>query len=565
MTNEEKIKEQEILEEKRKRQMAILKASNELLRQSKEKALKHTTDPVRRADLERDFDKALEYNRMQGDVYLHATEEEIENSEYRKVDKSYVDKYNKRLEERGITDEELHRKESATVTTGTPKKGGGIPRRARRGQKKDESEIVRLENEDEIMNSTRVKDESDIEKQVHKNQEYENEQFKKREDISEKVKDIKNEEISSRKIDKEKTLENEKITVENATVKPQNEGLTVQNTTVKSEEKESETKDATAEVKPKRKKKQPPVKYDFDFSQVPSWVQYDVLPLPSNGQCYPSDSPLRCGRIPVAYLTAADENVIVSPNAYRDGKILDIILKRKVLDKRINTDELTSGDKDAVILWLRATSYGQEFPITARNPQTGKQYDVTIDLSQFNYNEFDLEGDENGYFDYTTSGGDIIKFKFFTSNDDQEFRHVITQQVADANKVDVLKNLNQMVDTLNDMEFSDEERSMMKEDIDEIKDIVGTDLPDIDDSVFPSTITEQMIMHTMSVNGNTDREYIRNYVENMRTRDAMGYRNYFVNNKPGVDFNFTVNIPESDGGGSFNTFLGITDTIFINH
>lgn len=551
MADNTKMTQEEILNEKRKRQMAILKASNELLRQSKEKALKHITDPVKRADLESDFNKAIEDNKLQGMTYLHATEEEINNSSYREADKSYIDKYNKRLQERGITEDELKRKDSATVTTGSKKKGDGTERRVRRGQKKDVSEIVRVENEENIMNSTLVKDDSDIEKQIKKNQEYENEQFKKLNNAVENVKDIKKAEIETKKINKEKTLENEKITVENTTVNTQNNVLTDQNATVKE--------------KPKRQKKQPFVKYDFDFSQIPSWVQYDVLPLPSKGQCYPKSSPLRSGRIPVAYLTASDENVIISPNAYRDGKILDIILKRKVLDNRIDTNQLTSGDRDAIILWLRATSYGHEFPISARNPQTGKRYDVTIDLSQFDYNDFELEGDDDGNFEYTTSNGDVIKFKFFTANDDEEFKHIITMQVADANKVDVLKNINQIVDTLNDMDFSEEERAMMNEDIDEIKDIVGTDIPDIDETVFPSTITEQMIMHTVSINGNSDREFVRNYIENMRTMDAMNYRNYFVNNKPGVDFGFTVNIPESDGGGSFNTFLTLTDTVFINY
>ena len=105
---------------------------------------------------------------------------------------------------------------------------------------------------------------------------------------------------------------------------------------------------------------------------------------------------------------------------------------------------------------------------------------------------------------------------------------------------------------------------MLVEDIDEIKDIVGTDISEVDEDVYPSTITEQMIMHTVSVNGNSDREFIKNYVENMRAKESMDYRNYFVDNKPGVDFNFNVNIPESDGGGSFATFLRIDDTIFIN-
>ena len=304
--------------------------------------------------------------------------------------------------------------------------------------------------------------------------------------------------------------------------------------------------------------------YDFDFSSVPSYVQYDVIPLPSKGQCYPKNSPLRCGRVPVAYLTAADENIIASPNVYRDGKLLDIILKRKVLDKRININDLCSGDRDAIILWLRGTSYGEDFPITATNPEDGKRYNVTIMLSQFDYLKFDLEGDENGLFDYETNNGDSIKFKFFTSFDEEQVKKTIGSQITNINKIDIMRDVNHIVTCLNRIEFSQEEVDMLNEDINEIKDIVGTDIEENEEDIFPNTITEQMVMHTVSVNGNTDREYIRNYIENMRTKTAMDYRNYFINNKPGVDFNFTVNIPESDGGGSFNTFLRIDDTIFIN-
>ena len=78
MTNS-KMNSQEIQEEKRKRQMAILKASNELLRQAKESALKRNSDPIKRADLEEEFAKALDDNRAMGRSYLHATDDEIEN------------------------------------------------------------------------------------------------------------------------------------------------------------------------------------------------------------------------------------------------------------------------------------------------------------------------------------------------------------------------------------------------------------------------------------------------------------------------------------------------------
>ena len=552
MTND-KMNRQEIQEEKRKRQMAILKASNELLRQAKESALERNSDPIKRADLEEEFAKALDDNRAMGRSYLHATDEEIENSKFREVDPLYIEKYNERLQKKGLTDEELHRKDEATITTNKNKKGKkgeSIPRRPRRGAKKDESEIVRLENEDELMKSTMVKSDKDIEEHIKKNREYEREMIKKGKDMFEKVKETVKESSVANKIGVTNEENIERVKVENSTVNEIKQPINVQNTTVK----ETVSK----------KKKVENIKYDFDFSNIPNWVQYDVIPLPSNGMCYPATSPLRCGRIPVAYLTAADENIIASPNVYRDGKLLDIILDRKILDKRINVSDLSSGDRDAIILWLRATSYGEDFPISATNPQTGKRYNVTIKLSQFGYNDFDLESDENGLFTYTTSNEDEIKFKFFTNDDEEVLRKVITSQITDTNKIDILKNLNYITDALNRIEFSDEEKSMLTEDVDEIKDIVGTDIPEVDEDIYPSTITEQMIMHTVSINGNTDMEFIKNYIENMRTKDAMDYRNYFINNKPGVDFNFEVNIPESDGGGSFVSFLRIDDTIFIN-
>ena len=553
MSSKSKMTEQEIIEEKRRRQIATLKASNELLRQAKESALKHNDDPVKKLELEHQFDKALQENELQVRKYLKATDEEINNVQYRDADASYVEKYNRRLEKMGITDSDMRRKESATVTTGKVTEDGQIKRRKRRGSKKDESEIIRLENEEEIMKATMVKDDSDIEKQIQKNKEYEQEMIRKRHDKFEKAKNDLSEAYSSSKIN----INNHSDMGNNA-VKVENKPTNVEKNKIMGEK-------TTVVEKPKKKKKSTTIKYDFDFSDIPSYVQYDVLPLPSNGQCYPIDSPLRCGRIPVAYLTASDENIIASPNAYRDGKIIDLILERKILDKRINIHDLCSGDREAVVLWLRATSYGDDFPISATNPETGKQYNVVIKLSQFDYNEFGLESDDEGLFDYTTLNGDEIKFRFFTNDDEQELRNEITSQITDINKVDILKAVRTIEKSVSEIDVTEEEETMLKEDIDEIKDIIGTDLNTEEaEKVFPNTVTEQMIIHTVSINGNNDREYIKNYIENMRSKDALDYRNYFTDNRPGVDFNFTVNIPESDGGGSFATFLRLDDTVFIN-
>lgn len=105
------------------------------------------------------------------------------------------------------------------------------------------------------------------------------------------------------------------------------------------------------------------------FNDVDPSLQYDVIQLPSNGQCYKS----KVDRVPVAYLTAYDENIITSPNLYKDGLVIDFLLKNKVVNSDINVDDLVSGDADAIILFLRATSYGPDFPIVVKDQIVGSK------------------------------------------------------------------------------------------------------------------------------------------------------------------------------------------------
>ena len=102
--------------------------------------------------------------------------------------------------------------------------------------------------------------------------------------------------------------------------------------------------------------------------------------------------------------------------------------------------------------------------------------------------------------------------------------------------------------------------------VEDIRNIINDNIKDEvnENALFSNAITEQMILHTKSINGNTNEDYIRGYIENMRSNDAYHYRNVIMNNRPGVDFEITINIPESDGGGSFTTFLKLGNDVFIN-
>jgi hypothetical protein len=70
-------------------------------------------------------------------------------------------------------------------------------------------------------------------------------------------------------------------------------------------------------------------------------------------------------------------------------------------------------------------------------------------------------------------------------------------------------------------------------------------------------------MEIVSVNGNTSRKFIHDYVRSMPIKDAASLRKYIAQNTPGVDYNFEIEKPESLGGGSMKVFLQFDQFIFL--
>ena len=68
----------------------------------------------------------------------------------------------------------------------------------------------------------------------------------------------------------------------------------------------------------------------------------------------------------------------------------------------------------------------------------------------------------------------------------------------------------------------------------------------------------------MEVDGVTDRRMIRDFVKNMNVRDSSALRKYINDNEPGIDYNITIEKPESLGGGSMSVFLQLDQYIFLN-
>ena len=298
-----------------------------------------------------------------------------------------------------------------------------------------------------------------------------------------------------------------------------------------------------------------------NFNDVDPSLQYDVIQLPSNGQCYKS----KIDRVPVAYLTAYDENIITSPNLYKDGLVIDFLLKNKIVNKDINVDDLVSGDADAIILFLRATSYGPDFPIVVQDPETGEQIETSVDLTTLKPKEFKLKGDENGHFEFVTPlRKDTIKFRYLTRGQERKLKQVTELEGYGTKSHMLERERESLLGALaNDKVLNESERKSIRAAINTMKNW-SKRLSDLNDSEYTKIMTNNMQLQVVAVNGNYDKEYVRKYVNAMPARDSLALRKYINNNMPGIDFNIEIQRPESLGGGSFKTFLNWDDSVFLN-
>lgn len=509
----------------RNKQIAQLKAQNELLDSAKKEIVRHWGENNENTNrLFGMIDDAKNENFEMARNFLGANPQEIQNATYNEPAQGEIENYNKMLEKRKITHEQLAEKDSTKNSVQVI------------SQQKEESVMDKLKNklknikEGSKKNTTTITAEVEIDTTEGM---LSDEDFKKMK--QEKFAD----DINYKNI--QQLEENITNIIEN---KPSSTTTDIVQTPIADREIEVESR-----------------YLNFDISNIPSDIAYDVIKLPSKGECYTHKK----AALPVAYLTAADENLIASPNLYSNGSLLDIILERKILDKTINVKDLCQGDRDAIIIWLRATAYDNNFPVQSTNKETGKTYTVNVDLSKLQYKPFDLVGDENGYFDYTTGNGDLIKFKMLSRED---LDYIVKKSTAQYNLIHKSRIRNYIEDlTLCILDLDNLEGVQTAiEALDIVKEWGNTLTADKEintDIVYHDIITSRMIHYTKSVNGETNPIFIKNYINNMRAGEALKYRKYVEEHQPGMDLKIDVQIPESDGGGSFSTFLGIQDTIFI--
>lgn len=228
-------------------------------------------------------------------------------------------------------------------------------------------------------------------------------------------------------------------------------------------------------------------------------VPFDVIELPSQGLLYKNKK----ASVKVEYLTAFDENILTSPNLLNNGKVLDVLIERKVKDLGFDPKELLNGDRIAILLYLRTTGLGNEYNQMVFNKDS-ELVEGIIDLTTLKTKKLEVNPDENNEFDFILpSSNKKIKFRLLTAKDDDEINE-IDKKVLEKNKG---------VSTLQTLRL---ERSIME------------------------------------IDGERDKMKISHTIKMLNLIDVRKLNKYITDIEPGIDFK---TVARTQGGESIDCFL----------
>ena len=220
-------------------------------------------------------------------------------------------------------------------------------------------------------------------------------------------------------------------------------------------------------------------------------LPHDVVQLPTGGIFYKSKKKA----VKIGYLTANDENYLIGAGRSSENIILKL-LRNKMYEHDLRPEELLDGDVEAILIFLRNTSFGSEYSINLIDPATDKPFVGTIQLDELNIRKTDVKPDEDGTF--TTKlpkTGVTVKLRPTTFNDTIELDKMADQYPA------------------------------------------GRQVP---------RITWKLLKHIAEIDGEQDKSKISLFIDTLPIMDSKYIRKFLKDNEPSLDLKRSVIAPSGE-------------------
>jgi hypothetical protein len=212
----------------------------------------------------------------------------------------------------------------------------------------------------------------------------------------------------------------------------------------------------------------------------------EQVELPSKGLVYPPDSPLRSGKVEMKYMTAKEEDILSNQNLIEKGIVLEKLLD-SLLQGKVDTSSLVTGDKNAIFIAARVLGYGKEYKFSYNDKE------VTVDLSTVEPKPFDESiVDDNGFIEFTLPKSEVkVKFKILTDKEEDK--------------------LNKDIKSLSKFNNGGGE------------------------------VTTRLKHQIVSINDDDNKSEIKNFIDNyMLAQDSRALRNYIKEISPDIDMSHTL-------------------------
>jgi hypothetical protein len=232
----------------------------------------------------------------------------------------------------------------------------------------------------------------------------------------------------------------------------------------------------------------------YQAGQAEFNLPHDVIQLPSQGAFYKSKKK----SIKVGYLTANDENIIANADSKKSiqESIVIPLIRSKVYERDLRPEEMLDGDIEAILIFLRNTSFGPEYNITAVDPITEERFKVTMVLDELNYKKTTESPNEKGNFETTLPvSGKKVELRLLSLKDKLEIDKILDSYPS--------------------------ERTA-------------------------PVVTTRLSKHIVSLDGDEDLGKIVTFIDKMPIGDSKYIRRFILDNEPRLDLSKEVTAPSGE-------------------
>jgi hypothetical protein len=201
--------------------------------------------------------------------------------------------------------------------------------------------------------------------------------------------------------------------------------------------------------------------------------------------------------IDIKVMTAREEDILTNRALIQKGTVITELLKSCIVDKNISVDDMITGDRNAVMVALRITGYGSEYPIEVECGECQYKHRFPFSLEQLPITTLDIEP--------VKQGANLFRFELPISKKSVYFKYLTGRDENDIGKT---------------------QENLRKQGV-----------------INETAVTTRLKYAIQQVEDITDKSLIDRFVQRMRAGDSLALRKYMDKHEPGVQMKQIAKCP----------------------